>query len=74
MGMLTSVEIRRLGAALGVNEARHRDIGEVILSIHQVEGGMPCFSELWSSPCHIVECPFVDRCSSFDDGGDNAAE
>lgn len=62
-------DIRRLAEALGIQHARRKGIPELIHSIHDEEGQLPCMSESWSAPCLLKECPFADICSSIH-GGD----
>lgn len=57
-------EIRRLADALGIPGAKQSGIRDVIQSIHVQEGLMPCYSEAWSAPCRIAECPCSSMCSS----------
>lgn len=57
-------EIQRLANALGIPGANQLSVSSLIRSIQFEEGLMPCFSEAWSAPCRIDECPFSIVCSS----------
>lgn len=57
-------EIQRLANALGILGANHMSVSTLIKSIQHEEGLVPCFSEAWSAPCRIDECPFSIACSS----------
>ncbi|HXH72466.1 MAG TPA: hypothetical protein VNI58_06620 [Mariprofundaceae bacterium] len=57
-------EIRRLAGALGIEDVDRMNAGELILFIQREEGRLPCFSEAWSSPCWIGDCPSSGDCSS----------
>lgn len=57
-------EIQRLAHALGVSDVQGMNISALIHSIQFEEGQLPCFSEAWSAPCRMDECPFSLACSS----------
>lgn len=57
-------EIQRLAYALGIEGADRMKTVALIRSVQFQEGHMPCFSEAWSAPCSIGDCPFFDVCSS----------
>lgn len=57
-------EIRRLAHALGIPKVDQMAVAELIKSIQFEVGLVPCFSEAWSSPCRVGECPFSSACSS----------
>lgn len=57
-------DIRRLANALGIGNADQMNAAELILSIQHQEGELPCFSEIWSFPCRIGDCPRSCDCSS----------
>lgn len=57
-------EIQRLADALGIPGADRLSVAALIKSIQFEEGLMPCYSEAWSAPCKIDECPFSVLCSS----------
>ena len=57
-------EIRRLAHALGIPDSQGMEIGDLIHLIQYEEGHLPCFSEAWSAPCRMDECPFSIACSS----------
>lgn len=57
-------EIRGLANALGIENTEEMDVDRLIRSIQFEKGLMPCFSEVWSSPCRVDECPFFFACSS----------
>lgn len=57
-------EIQRLASALGIKGASRMKVDTLIRCVQYQEGHMPCFSEVWSAPCSIGECPFFDVCSS----------
>lgn len=57
-------ELQRLAHALGIPGTDQASIGVLIQSIQIEEGLMPCFSEAWSAPCRIDECPSSISCSS----------
>lgn len=58
-------EIRRLATALGIKGAEKMDVRDLIHSVQFQEGHMPCFSETWSTPCMIEDCPFAEVCRSY---------
>lgn len=60
-------EIQRLADALGILSTEQRSVRDLIQSIQFEEGLMPCYSEAWSAPCQVSECPFCDVCSSHMD-------
>jgi len=62
--MMVIQDIRRLAIAVGVPQANQKDTRELICSIQNQEGHMPCFSESWSAPCLIDDCPLAEACSS----------
>ena len=57
-------ELQRLANALGIPGTGQSSIGMLIQSIQHEEGLMPCFSEAWSAPCGLDECPSSIACSS----------
>jgi len=57
-------EIQRLAHALGVRDVQGMDVNALIRSIQFEEGHVPCFSEAWSAPCGMEDCPFSLACSS----------
>jgi hypothetical protein len=57
-------ELQRLANALGIPGTDQASIGMLIQAIRYEEGLMPCFSEAWSSPCGLDECPSSIACSS----------
>lgn len=57
-------EIQRLADALGIPGADQMSIRVLIKSIQFEKGYMPCFSEAWSAPCRIDECPCSIICRS----------
>lgn len=57
-------EIQRLADALGIPNANQLRVNVLVHSIQHEEGLMPCFSEAWSTPCRVDECPFSAACSS----------
>ena len=61
---MLSDDIRRLAEALGIKDAARIGLGELIRCIQFQEGHMPCFSEAWSAPCRLDDCPFAKVCSS----------
>jgi hypothetical protein len=61
---MVSDDIRRLAKALGVTNVKQTSLGDLIRTIQFQEGHMPCFSETWSAPCGIEDCPFADVCTS----------
>lgn len=62
---MVSDDIRRLAEALGVADSQEKSVHELIRTIQNQEGQMPCFSETWSAPCRIESCPFSGACHSF---------
>jgi len=62
--MMRIQEIQRLATALGIEHVRQKSGADLIRHIRFEEGHLPCFSEAWSAPCNIGDCPFSDACSS----------
>lgn len=57
-------ELQRLATALGIRNAECLSIEELIDHIRTQEGDIPCYSQLWSSPCRIRDCPLRHACTS----------
>jgi len=57
-------ELQRLATALGVRDADRLSVEELIACIQVQEGDIPCYSQLWSSPCRIHDCPLRHACTS----------
>lgn len=62
-------EIQRLAAALGMDNPSRLNTAEMIRYIQFQEGDMPCFSQSWSAPCRIADCPMCRKCTSCSDYG-----
>lgn len=58
-------EIQRLADALGIEGTDGMNVDVLIRNVQYQEGRMPCFSEAWSAPCKIGECPNSSACSSI---------
>jgi hypothetical protein len=56
--------LRRLANALGIENPHCMKISDLIHSIRFLEGELPCFSQAWSAPCQIGDCPHCLACSS----------
>jgi hypothetical protein len=62
--MIFSENLRRLGKALGIERAHYMHMNELIRAIRLLEGELPCFSQAWSTPCNVEDCPHGLACSS----------
>ncbi|MFN2107241.1 MAG: hypothetical protein ACK2UJ_20365 [Candidatus Promineifilaceae bacterium] len=57
-------DIQRLASALGIESTDQMNVETLTRTIQFEEGLVPCFSEAWSVPCKIEECPLYEVCSS----------
>ena len=62
--MMLSEYLQRLANALGIEGAHGMNTRDLIHSIRLLEGELPCFSQVWSTPCRIEACPSGEECSS----------
>lgn len=58
-------DMQRLAVALDIKDALRMDTPALVDAIESREGGtLPCFSQAWSAPCDIADCPLFIDCSS----------
>jgi hypothetical protein len=57
-------EMQRLAAALGIRDVHRLNTADLIACIREQEGEIPCYSQPWSAPCRIRDCPLRHACTS----------
>jgi hypothetical protein len=62
--MMLPDDIQLLAETLRNDGMAQMDLHELIRSIQFQQGRMPCYSEPWSAPCRVDDCPFSAVCTS----------